>query len=324
MQHALALASDGIGRCAPNPTVGCVIVKNNHILGKARTANGGRPHAETQALQQAGEEARGATLYATLEPCCHHGQTPPCVDAIISAGISRIVIAMSDPYPKVDGGGIAALKDAGIAVELGEGAAQAIEINRGFFSRVKRLRPWVTLKVATSADNFIAPTDGSQLMITNEASRRHVHHLRAANDAILTGSGTYLADNPQLTVRVDGLESASPQRHLLDRRGRIETSPFTIRKEETLTELLHAMAKEGTNYLMVEAGAELSRSFLQEGLIDELYWYQAPHLLEQGIEVFHGSHRAIQIEPYKTQDAMFDSDKLHVYRFTNPHSLIGD
>ena len=167
MQQALDLAREGIGRCAPNPTVGCVIVKNEKIIGQARTANSGRPHAETQALAKAGDAAKGASLYVTLEPCAHHGQTPPCVDAIITAGIANVIVACTDPYIKVDGNGITQLREAGIEVVTSIGETQAIEINRGFFSRVRRLRPWVTLKTATSSDGFIAKPDGSSKWITS-------------------------------------------------------------------------------------------------------------------------------------------------------------
>ena len=192
MQQALALAETGIGRCAPNPAVGCVIVKDHKVVGAARTQNDGRPHAETRALAQAANHAKGATAYVTLEPCVHHGQTPPCAEALIADGIAKVVIACADPYPKVNGGGIAALKTAAIEVELGDGRNEAIEINRGFFSRIKRLRPWVTLKIATSSDGFIAKEDGTSKWITGETARTNGHQLRSRNDAILTGSGTCL------------------------------------------------------------------------------------------------------------------------------------
>ena len=318
MQHALELAESGIGRCAPNPTVGCVIVKDGKIIGQARTANGGRPHAESQALEQAGTLAKGATLYVTLEPCSHHGQTPPCVETIIAAGISKVIIACADPYPKVNGSGVAALAAAGIEVEIGDGETQATALNRGFFSRVKRLRPWVTLKTATSSDGFIAHEDGTSKWLTGEAARENGHLLRSRNDAILTGSGTYLFDNPQLTVRIEGLEDSSPTRHVLDRRGRVQNSEFNIRKEETLHELLRAMAGEGINYLMVEAGAELSKSFLEQGLVDELYWYRAPTPLGTGIAAFGGAWKD---QPAIHQQPLGD-DSLSVYRFTDPQSLL--
>lgn len=292
------------------------------MVGTARTANGGRPHAETQALELAGEQARGATLYVTLEPCSHQGQTGPCTEAIIQAGIAKVVIACRDPYPKVDGSGITRLQEAGIEVEVGIGESEAIEINRGFFSRVKRLRPWVTLKTATSADGFIAHEDGTSKWITGEEARNHGHTVRARNDAILTGSGTYLFDNPQLTCRVPGLEDASPTRYVLDRREQIKTSDFTILRQQNLTDALRHLADKGVNYLMVEAGAELSLAFLKEGLVDEVYWYCAPHKrLENGIKAFHGAWEVIQT-PEITHEETLGEDKLTVYRFTQPHTLI--
>lgn len=324
MQQALELAESGVGQCAPNPTVGCVIVKDNEIIGQARTANGGRPHAETQALSQADDAAKGATAYVTLEPCAHHGQTPPCAEALVDAGITKVIIAITDPYPKVNGGGIAALKAAGIEVEVGNGAEQAIEINRGFISRVKRLRPWVTLKTATTTDGFIAQEDGTSKWITGEAARENGHLLRSRNDAILTGSGTYLFDKPQLTVRVQGLEGTSPTRHVLDRRGRIQSSEFRVRKEENLAELLRNMATEGINYLMVEAGAALSQSFLEQGLIDELYWYRAPKQFGKGIAAFNHAEKSLNLERFKMNELSLGDDRLTIYRFTNPQSLIGD
>ncbi len=322
IQQALALAKTGVGRCAPNPTVGCVIVKDGEIIGQARTANGGRPHAETQALAQAGEASKGATAYVTLEPCTHHGQTPPCVDAIIEAGIAHVMVACTDPYVKVDGSGIQKLRDAGIKVEVGLGETEAIGINRGFFSRVRRLRPWITLKTATSSDGFIAKPDGTSKWITSEEARNHGHSIRAQNDAILTGSGTYLYDEPQLTCRLKGLEDASPARYVLDRRGQIEQSAFTILRHQNLTDTLRHLADEGVNYLMVEAGAELSLAFLQEGLIDELYWYRAPTPLEQGIEAFRGAYKVINLDAFKMHDSKLGSDTLTVYRFTDPQSLL--
>lgn len=321
MQKALHLAEQGIGRCAPNPTVGCVVVKDGEIVGAARTANGGRPHAEPQALEMAGPKADGATLYVTLEPCAHDGQTPPCTNAIIGADIARVVIACRDPYPKVNGNGVERLQQAGISVTEGVCVSEATEVNRGFFSRVRRLRPWVTLKTATSADGFIAKPDGSSKWITGEAARENGHRLRARNDAILTGSGTYLFDSPQLTCRIEGLEDASPTRYVLDRRGRIEQTDFNLLQLQSLSEVMRHLADEGVNYLMVEAGAELSLAFLEAGLVDELYWYRAPHKLEQGIKAFRGAWEVIQT-PEVTHEEKLGDDTLTVYRFTDPDTLL--
>jgi len=322
MTQALRLAQQGIGHCAPNPTVGCVIEKNNQIIGLGRTAKGGRPHAETEALKMAGENARGATLYVTLEPCSHHGKTPPCAEAIINAGIARVVIACRDPNPQVNGNGIALLQKNNIEIIEGIGEAEAIEINRGFFSRMLRRRPWVILKTATSADGFIAKADGSSKWITGETARRHGHLLRAKNDAILTGSGTYLFDQPQLNVRIAGLEETSPARYVLDRRGRIEESEFTILNDASLEAMLTHMAEEGVNHLMVEAGAELSAAFLRAGLVDEIYWYRAPTLLGEGITAFHGEWEKLPQRPQQFSERSLDEDRLTVYRFTSTKSLL--
>ncbi len=322
MQKALDLAALGIGNTGPNPSVGCVIVRDNQVISQARTAPFGRPHAEPLALVQAGNQVEGATLYVTLEPCAHHGQTPPCVQAIIAAKPAKVVIALQDPYPKVDGQGIAQLQSANIAVQLGDGAAQATEITRGFISRVRLLHPWVTLKIATTADGFIAREDGSSKWITEQEARNHGHHLRSRNDAILTGSGTYLADAPQLTCRIDGLEALSPARHVLDRRSRIAQTDFTLRREATLPQLLRAFANEGVNHLMVEAGASLSQAFLRENLVDELYWYSAPTVsFGQGISAFEQLWQEKSL-PAPHQRLTLGNDILTVYRFTDPQSLL--
>lgn len=320
MEFAIRLGQQGIGRCAPNPSVGCVIVKNERIIGLGRTADGGRPHAETAALAMAGVEAKGATLYVTLEPCAHHGQTPPCAEAIIKAGIQRVVIGCGDPYPKVNGGGIALLRAADIEVVESKLQAEAQWLHRGFFSRIKRLRPWVTLKIATSADGFIATQQGESQWITTEPARRHGHLLRAQHDAILTGSGTYLKDNPQLTCRIDGLQPASPQRYILDRSGNISTAEgFTLLRQTDLLSALHELAQAGINHLMVEAGAILSAAFLREGLIDELYWYRSPKILGNGLPAFAGEWNTALADrpmPERIASHSLQSDQLDILRFT--------
>ena len=322
MQQALHLAKEGMGVCAPNPNVGCVIVKEGKVIGAARTANSGRPHAETQALEKAGTAAQGATAYVTLEPCAHHGKTPPCAEALVQAGISHVVIACIDPDTRVSGLGIQILQQAGIQVTTSLCEAEAIEMNRGFFSRIQRNRPWVTLKTATTADGFIAREDGSSQWITGEAARIDGHYLRARNDAILTGSGTYLFDHPQLNVRIKGLEAASPKRYVLDRSGRVTDSDFILCRQPTLSQLLTEMAEEGVNYLMVEAGASLSQAFLEQGLIDELYWYRAPKIrFEQGIQAFHGAWDHTP-SPTLIEERKIDEDELTVYRFTSLDTFI--
>src|SRR5262249_33263856 len=203
MRAALGLAARGIGRTWPNPSVGCVLVREDGgsdcVVGRGWTQPGGRPHAETEALARAGEAARGATAYVTLEPCAHTGKTPPCADALIAAGIARAAVAVEDPDPRVSGRGLARLREAGVRVDLGVCAAEANELNAGFFLRVREGRPLVSLKLATSLDGRIATQSGESKWITGEAARRRAHLLRAQHDAIMVGTGTAKADDPELT-----------------------------------------------------------------------------------------------------------------------------
>ncbi len=215
MAHALGLGRRGLGRTWPNPAVGCVIVRGGVVLGRGWTQPGGRPHAETRAL--AGIDSRGATAYVTLEPCAHHGQTPPCCDALIAAGVARVVTALTDPDPRVAGRGHAALRAAGIAVTEGVLAEQARSVNAGFLKRVTRGLPFVTLKLATSLDGRIATATGQSRWITGAQSRRAVHAMRLTHDAVLVGSGTALADDPDLSVRDIG-GGHQPLRLVLDSR----------------------------------------------------------------------------------------------------------
>src|SRR5687768_14810985 len=223
MAHALRLAARNLGAVWPNPAVGCVIVaKDGRIAGRGWTARGGRPHAETQALAEARDAARGATAYVTLEPCAHHGQTPPCADALIAGGVARVVAAVRDPDPRVSGGGFAKLAAAGIKLTIGVGEGEARRINAGFFSRVEKGRPLVALKSAESEDGFVAAP--GKRWITADPARRHGHYLRATHDAIMTGIGTVLADDPLLTCRLEGLEERSPIRVVVDSRMRLPLS----------------------------------------------------------------------------------------------------
>src|SRR5580700_3393612 len=226
MRAALALARRGLGSTWPNPAVGCVIVNDGRVVGRGWTQKGGRPHAETEALQRAGVAAKGATAYVSLEPCSHHGKTPPCAEALIVARIARVVAAVEDPDPRVSGAGIARLRDAGVKVETGLCADEAAELNAGFFCRVKHGRPLVTLKLATSLDGRIATPSGESRWITGEAARERAHLLRATHDAVLVGTGTALADDPLLTCRLPGLADRSPVRIVLDRNLRL---PATLR-----------------------------------------------------------------------------------------------
>jgi len=222
MRLALALGERGLGRSWPNPAVGCVIVKDGRILGRGWTRPGGRPHAETVALAQAGAAARGATAYVTLEPCAHHGRTPPCAAALAAAGLARVVTALADPDPRVDGGGHAMLRAAGIVVETGLMAESAATHHRGFLARVTAGRPMLTLKLATSLDGRIATATGESRWITGPASRRMVHALRARHDAVMVGSATARADDPSLTVRGLGI-AHQPVRIVAD--SRLSTPP---------------------------------------------------------------------------------------------------
>ncbi len=222
MALALSLGRRGLGRTWPNPAVGCVIVKDDRLLGRGWTQPGGRPHAETKALEQAGAGAKGATAYVTLEPCAHHGQTPPCASALIAAGISRVVTALSDPDSRVAGKGHADLRAAGITVEIGCGADQAKQDNAGFLKRVTQTRPMVSLKLATSFDGRIATSSGESQWITGPAARRLVHLERACHDAVMVGAGTAQADDPSLNARDLGV-SHQPLRVICDTN--LSTSP---------------------------------------------------------------------------------------------------
>lgn len=282
MRTAIALANRHVGITAPNPSVGCVLVRNGQLVGMGVTAAKGRPHAETEAIAAAGEQARGATAYVTLEPCSHTGQTGPCVQALIEAGIARVVIACADPDTRVNGEGIAMLQESGI-VEVTSDICreEAEETLAGFLLREREKRPFISLKIATSLDGKIATSSGESKWITGEEARAYGHRLRSRHDAILTGSGTFIADNPALTCRLPGLEDRSPQPILLDRRKRCSppTQWWHLSENLSLAEHMHALAQRGICTLMIEAGAELSAAFLSAGLVDRLYWFQAPKTL---------------------------------------------
>ena len=317
MRAALALACRGLGTVWPNPAVGCVIVADGRVVGRGWTQPGGRPHAETEALARAGAGARGATAYVSLEPCAHWGKTPPCADALIAAGIGRVVAALEDPDPRVAGRGLRRLAEAGIAVESGLFAEEAAEINAGFLSRVRRGRPLVTLKLATALDGPIATSGGESRWITGPAARERAHLLRASHDAIMVGSGTVLADDPELTCRLPGLGGRSPVRVVLDARLRIAPGAQVIagaRRVSTwlltapnadpmrrarlvdsgvtvidappdpaggldLAAALQALGERGLTRLLVEGGAHLAASLLRARLVDRLSWFHAPLLI---------------------------------------------
>jgi diaminohydroxyphosphoribosylaminopyrimidine deaminase/5-amino-6-(5-phosphoribosylamino)uracil reductase len=224
MRRAVELARIGLGQVWPNPTVGCVLVKNNKIIGEGRTADGGRPHGERLALDEAGEKAQGATAYVSLEPCAHTGKTPPCATALVEAGVAKVIYAIGDPDPRVAGRGHTLLAAAGVDVAAGLMAEEAVDVNQGFFTRITKNRPYITLKMATSLDGKIASAEGADLAkpdgqiewITSAEARRAGHIIRSQNDAILVGINTVLADNPSLTYRLKGEEGHSPVRIVLD------------------------------------------------------------------------------------------------------------
>jgi diaminohydroxyphosphoribosylaminopyrimidine deaminase/5-amino-6-(5-phosphoribosylamino)uracil reductase len=310
MHHALALAERALGCVAPNPAVGCVIVSSEgRVVGRGWTQAGGRPHAETVALAQAGEAARGATAYVTLEPCAHFGQTPPCADALIAAGVARVVAAVEDPDPRVKGQGFEKLRAAGIEVIVGVLEKEAAALNAGFFLRVTQNRPLVTLKVAQSKDGKTIRKTGGK-WITGEEARRFGHLLRAKHDAILIGISTVLADNPELTCRLPGLEARSPQRIVLDTELRLPTRSKlvatarqvrvlvmtaaqggdalraqgveieAVAKSDSggldLAAVLRELARRGITRLLVEGGAAVAAAFLEASLVDGLEIFTAP------------------------------------------------
>ncbi|HYE47946.1 MAG TPA: bifunctional diaminohydroxyphosphoribosylaminopyrimidine deaminase/5-amino-6-(5-phosphoribosylamino)uracil reductase RibD [Azospirillaceae bacterium] len=318
MRAALVLAARGLGTTWPNPSVGCVIVRDGRVVGRGWTRPGGRPHAETVALAQAGEAARGATAYVTLEPCSHHGRTPPCADALAAAGIARCVVACGDPDPRVNGNGLRRLAEAGIEVVPAVLEAEALALNEGFFRRIRDGRPLVTLKLATTLDGRIATKAGESQWITGPVARAWGHSLRARNDAIMVGVGTALADDPELTCRLPGLEHRSPVRVVVDSRLRLDLTSRLVRSARevptwvaslaggtdpdrrqafadsgvTLVDVLPGaaglmpvrtvlgeLAARGITRVLVEGGARLAASLLAEGLVDRLEWFRAASLI---------------------------------------------
>jgi diaminohydroxyphosphoribosylaminopyrimidine deaminase/5-amino-6-(5-phosphoribosylamino)uracil reductase len=317
MRAALLLAARGLGNAWPNPAVGCVLVQEGRVVGRGWTRPGGRPHAETEALRRAGEAARGATAYVTLEPCSHHGRTPPCSDALIAAGVARVVVAMRDPDARVDGRGLARLRAAGITVEEGLGEAEARAAQAGFLNRITQGLPLVTLKLASTLDGRIATATGESRWITGPAARREVHALRARHDAVLIGSGTVLADDPDLSCRLPGMDRAATLRVVADARLRTPVAARLVaeaRERPTwlLTSpghrpaalapymeagvevvalprspggglqpraMLAALAARGVTRVLAEGGAGLAAALLGAGLVDRICWFHAPGVL---------------------------------------------
>jgi diaminohydroxyphosphoribosylaminopyrimidine deaminase / 5-amino-6-(5-phosphoribosylamino)uracil reductase len=320
MQLALSLGRRGQGRTWPNPAVGAVVVRDGVIVGRGWTQPGGRPHAEPEALGRAGEAARGATLYVTLEPCSHFGKSPPCADAIIAAGIARVVSAIEDPNPEVAGQGHARLRAAGITVDIGLCAQEAARDHAGHFRRVRDKRPHVTLKLAVSADDKIGAVGGKPVAITGDTAKARVHLLRAQCDAILAGIGTVQADDPLLTCRLPGMAARSPIRVVLDRALRLpgasrlvhsaRETPLWVMTSELaeaaaatklgaagaqvmriapsaargldLAAVLHALAEKGITRLMVEGGAKVASSFVSADLADEIWLLRGPEAIGAG------------------------------------------
>lgn len=276
MAAAVGLSLRGRGRTAPNPCVGAILIRGGRVVGRGWTMPGGRPHAEAMALGQAGDAARGGTLYTSLEPCAHVSpRGPTCTETIIASGVARVVIGLRDPDPRTDGKGIAALEAAGIEVTVGVGAAEAARAMQGFLTRQRFDRAHVTLKLATSLDGRIARTDGESQWITGQAARAHGHVERARHDAILVGRGTFEADSPRLDVRLPGLEDRAPMRLLLTRGPAPEGWTAVASSEAAVTRPL-------VDHLMVEGGAGAASAFLAADLVDRLLLYRAPILIGDG------------------------------------------
>jgi diaminohydroxyphosphoribosylaminopyrimidine deaminase / 5-amino-6-(5-phosphoribosylamino)uracil reductase len=299
MRRAMALAATVRGSTAPNPWVGCVIFPAAHATDVATffegaTAPPGGPHAEVTALAHAGEAARGATLYATLEPCVHHGRTPPCTDAIIGAGVSRVVIGIQDPDERVAGRGVAALRAAGIEVTEGVVAAEVAEQLAPYIKHRSTGHPWVVLKMAASLDGRTAAPDGSSRWITGAEARRDVHELRARSDAVLVGAGTVRADDPALTVRFDDEgpvdDDAQPLRVVLGRAPEDARVQPALELEGDLGGVLDELGKRGVLQLLVEGGASVAHEFHAAGLVDRYVLYLAPALFggDDGRPLFAG------------------------------------
>ncbi len=316
MRGALALARRGIGRAWPNPAVGCVLVQQGRVVGRAVTAAGGRPHAETEALAMAGPAARGATAYVTLEPCAHHGHTPPCADALVGAGIVRAVIGARDPDPRVNGAGIARLRAGGVDVHEGVLGEACAELNAGFFSCIRSGRPLVTLKLASTLDGRIATGAGESRWITGEEARRSAHLLRGRHDAVLVGAGTVAADDPDLTCRLTGFRAVQLVRVVADSHLRTPLTARLVRSaRRTPTWILcrngadearrgalaecgvvvidipaagvgidldrarEARAARGITRLLAEGGARIAASLLRADRVDRIAWFHAPTVI---------------------------------------------
>lgn len=306
MRLALEQAALGLGRTSPNPPVGCVLVRGGREVGRGFHAKAGEPHAEAEALRQARDDANGATAYVTLEPCSHHGRTPPCADALVRAGVKRVVIGSLDPDPRVAGRGVAHLEVAGIEVSCGLLEADALRQQAGFRSLVMHGRPWVVYKTAMTLDGKVATASGDSRWVSGEAARAHVHRWRDQHDAVAVGSGTVLADDPLLTTR--GVPGGRDARSVVfDRRGRtpltskvlrpgsilvtsptVDTEPFEAKGTEVIRaveplDALRALGQLEVSTVLLEGGPTLAGALFRDGLIDEVRWFVAPKLLGVGL-----------------------------------------
>ena len=352
MNLALVLGRRGLGRTWPNPAVGAVIVKDGAIVGRGWTQPGGQPHAEVEALRRAGEAARGATLYVTLEPCSHFGKSPPCADAIVAAGVSRVVSALEDPNPEVAGRGHARLRAAGIIVDVGAGGAEARRDHAGHIRRMRDGRPHVTLKLAISADGKVAAAERRPLPITGEAVRERVHLMRAQSDAILIGIGTALADDPMLTCRLPGMAASSPVRVVLDSGLRLPLGSRLVQSahevpvwviggfeaprsaEESVrahgvevwrvdaangrldvAAVLKRLAARGITRLLVEGGPTVAAAFLAADLVDAATLFvSAKPIGSDGIDAFNPSAEIALLRLKQGEAEQVGPDRLEVYQ----------
>ncbi len=345
MQKVLSLAQQGQGRVHPNPLVGSLILKHNRIIGQGYHQQYGESHAEINAIRSATESPEGATMYVNLEPCTYHGKTPPCVPAIIEAGIEKVVIGMRDPNPKVDGMGIRQLREAGLEVVVGVLEQESGELNRGFVHQIKFGYPWVTLKLALTIDGFMADNHSVSKWITNQASRREVHRLRAEHDAILVGAGTAVRDDPQLTVRA--IEGPNPIRCILDPRRNTPEDAYVFQSHEAETVTLAAAdsgngrvgnndmtdeillpvnendefnwediltllyRERGVTSLFVEGGSGVAGSLMKSGFVNELIIMTGPKIIGNGLSPFKDLQRG-----------MADAEDWKIYHLEQIHNDI--
>ncbi len=352
MDYALRLGRRALGTTAENPPVGCVIVKDEDVLGVGWTQPGGRPHAETEALKMAGSAARGAAAFVTLEPCVHHGRTPPCAEALAKAGIRRVVTAVEDPDPRVSGGGHAILKAAGITVVTGICAVAAKHDLSGFLMRIARKRPYVTLKISVSSDGKIAAGPRQRTAITGPQTKSRVHLMRAQNDAILVGLSTVLIDDPDLTCRLPGMEGRSPVRIVADTRLSIPSRAKLVKTAEDVPvwilstrkggisagitvidcrqtaggwvdfpDALERLAERGINRLLVEGGSHIAQSFLEADLVDEVQLFQSPLVIgPQGIDAIAETPLSELAKRFQvTEKEVLGTDTLTVYERPHVH-----